>query len=130
MPEAKKTTKKETKASLKEMKTEIEKDAADRKDQPKSFQMKVINKVRKLKNRANSEVVDRSKKVEKLHKKVAAWPLDQMAKVDRLEEIAEDLTAIQEKTIKHSYDLIRTTVKKVDDINNEILKRVEKRLAA
>ncbi len=130
MSEAQKATKKETKASLKEMKTEIEKDAADRKGQPKSFQMKVINKVRKLKNRANSEVVDRSKKVEKLHKKVAAWPLDQMAKVDRLEEIAEDLTAIQEKTIKHSYDLIRTTVKKVDDINNEILKRVEKRLAA
>ena len=130
MTETKKTTRTNQKASLKEMKTEIKNEAKDNKDQSKGYAMKLIEKTKKLKSRAKTEVVNRSKKVEKLHIKIAAWPLDQMAKMDRLEPFAEDLSAIQQKTIKHSYDLVRTTVSKIDDINNEILKRVEKRLAA
>lgn len=129
-PAVKKVAKTEEKASLKTMKADLEEEKKEITAKTKGVQMKIIEKIRDVKDRVNTEVVDRSKKVEKIHKSVVTWPLNKMSKVNRLEQIAEDLDAITVKAIKHSYDLVRMTVKKIDDINDEILTRVEKRIAA
>lgn len=122
--------KKEEKASLKEMKSELENEKQQGSEKTKGLKMTIITNTRKFKDRVNKEIVDRSKKVEKMHKKIASWPYDRLAKVNRLERTADDLNAIQTKIIKHSYDLIRTVVSNTDDVFDEILKRAEKRFEA
>jgi hypothetical protein len=94
------------------------------------LQRAVIGRVRKVKTRMKSSVLERSERAEKLHLNTAAWPLKRLAKVDRFEQVAGDMIAIQAKAIGHGYELMRNMVTRVDDIAEEILNRAETHLAA
>jgi hypothetical protein len=126
MTEKMKTTRKEEKASLREMKVDLEKAQELETAKPKGVKMVFIENTKKIKNRVNKEVVNHSKTVEKWHKRLASWPLDQLANFDSFERVAEDLNAIQAKIIKNNYDLMRLAVSKTDEIADEILIRAEK----
>ena len=108
--------KKEKKASLKSMKAELHNEKTVASKERGGLRRTVIGKVKKYKTQAKTSLLDRSKRTEKWHKQAAEWPLTFLAKVDRLEQVADDMTAIQTKTIGHGYDLMRTVVTKVDDI--------------
>ena len=127
------TTQKETpkkKASLKTMKKELQEEKIKTVKDKQGQQPTVFGKAKKLKNTVSTSVLNRSKRIEKWHKSTAGWPLEHLAKVKRIEQVAGDMIAIQTKTIGHGYDLARTLVNKVCDITDEILDRAEKRLAA
>jgi hypothetical protein len=124
MPENKK------KASLKTMTGDLQEEKNEVGVESEGLQRSFIVKMKKFKNTMKTSMVNRSKRVEKWHKKVAAWPLERLVKIGRLEQAAGDMIAIQGKSITHGYDLARTVVIKVDDIADEILTRVEKRCAA
>lgn len=65
--------------------------------------------------------------VERVHQAIARIPFKYLEKVKRLERVAEDVNAVQRKSIKHGYDLLRKAVISLDDIATEILERTEKR---
>jgi len=124
------TPKKEKKASLKSMKAELRNEKTEAPKERGGLWRTVIGKVKKYKTQAKTSLLVRSKRTEKWHKQAAEWPLKFLAKIDRLERVAGDMTAIQAKTIGHGYDLMRTVVTKVDDIADEVLTRAESRCAA
>lgn len=103
---------------------------AEEVEDPNETWKKTMKKIRKMKDRVYTSMVDGSKKAEKWHKKAASWPLQKMSKIDRLKQISVDVDEVQTKTITHGYDLLRTAVDSVDDIYEEILNRAEKRTMA
>jgi hypothetical protein len=114
-----KTMKKSVQSEKKEVFKEIE-----------NIQRTVIGRAKKATASMKTSLLKRSKQAEKWHKSTAKRPLAYLAKVNRFETAADDMMAIQAKTIGHCYDLARTVVVKVDDITGEILTRAEKRIAA
>lgn len=130
MTSEKETPENKKKASLKTMTEDLQAAKNETGVESEGFQQSFIVKIKKLKNTVKTSMVNRSKRVEKWHKKVAAWPLERLVKIGRLEQAAGDMIAIQGKSIAHGYDLARTVVIKVDDIADEILTCVEKRRAA
>lgn len=126
MAAKKEASKNSKRASLKEMKPDLNKEAAQDEKKETGFLHTVFGNVKKFKSSVNTSVVNRSKKAEKLHLAVASWPINALGNVNRLENYATDIHAIQSKTIGHGYDLVRTVVSKVDDITDEILVRAEK----
>jgi len=126
--EKKAAPKKNERASLTDIKDELASDETQNPEETKGIWANTIDNVRKMKNRVNTSVVDQSKKAEKWHKKVNSWPLKKLSKVKRFKQIAADVDAVQAKTVKHGYDLLRKVVNSMDDINEEILARVEKRI--
>lgn len=130
MTSEKETPETKKKASLKTMTEDLQAAKNESGVESQGFQQSLIVTMKKLKNTVKTSMVDRSKRVEQWHKKVAAWPLERLVKIGRLEQAAGDMIAIQGKSIAHGYDLARTVVIKVDDIADEILTCVEKRRAA
>jgi len=126
-------TQKETpkkKASLKTMKKDVQEEKVEVPHKKEGIQRVFIGKVKNFNATVKKSMVSYSKKTEKWHNNAAVWPLERLAKIDRFEQTADDMIAIQAKTIGHSYDLLRTVVTKVDDIADEILTRAAKRYAA
>jgi hypothetical protein len=118
------------KASLNTIKKELKEKKIETAKETRDTQPTVFAKAKKLKRSARTSVLNRSKRIEKWHKKTAGLPFERLFEFKRLEEVAGDIIAIQNKTIGHGYDLARTVVTKVCDITDEILDRAEKRLAA
>jgi hypothetical protein len=129
MPNKTETPKNKMKAGLNTVKKE-QNEKLKTQQERKGPQQAVIGKVRKMKSNLKSSMVNRSKRAEKWHKDTAGWPLKRLAKVNRFEQVAGDMIAIQTKTIGHGYDLARTVVTKMDDIADDILTLAEKHRAA
>jgi hypothetical protein len=121
---------KQKKTSPKTVKKDLPDRKADALKKLAGLQRAVIGRVRKVKTRMKSTVLERSERAEQLHLNTATWPLKRLAKVHRLEQMADDLIAIRAKTIGHGYELMRNMVTRVDDIAEEILNRAETHLAA
>jgi hypothetical protein len=121
---------KQKKTSLKTMKKDLPDRKSDALKELAGLQRAVIGRVRKVKTSMKSTVLEHSERAEKLHLNTATWPLKRLAKVDRFEQMAGDLIAIQAKTIGHGYELMRNMFTRVDDIAEEILNRAETHLAA
>ena len=121
---------KQKKTSPKNLKKDLAGKTSDALKEVAGLQRRAIGRVRKVKTRMKFSVLERSERAEKLHLNTAAWPLKRLAKVDRFEQVAGDLIAIQAKTIGHGYELMRNVVTRVDDIAEEILNRAETHLAA
>ena len=127
------TTQKEApkkKASLKTMKNDLQETKIEAAKENQDTQPTIFGKAKKLKRNMTTAVLNRSKRVEKWHKSTAGWPLERLIKINRFEQVAGDMIAIQTKTIGHGYDLARTVVTKICDITDEMLDMAEKRLAA
>jgi uncharacterized protein Yka (UPF0111/DUF47 family) len=62
--------------------------------------------------------------IEQVHQALAKMPLKYLEKIERTEKVVKNVGDIQEKTIGHVYDLIRTVTDKVDDIAGDMLKKV------
>ncbi|MBL7204205.1 MAG: hypothetical protein ISS63_07730 [Desulfobacteraceae bacterium] len=114
------------KASLKTMKADLQDEKIEVPQGTVVIQRSFIGRIKKFKTNVKTSMVNRSKRAEKWHKNASGWPLNFLAKVNRFEQVAGDMIAIQTKTIGHSYNLMRAVVTKVDDIADEILTRAEK----
>jgi hypothetical protein len=121
---------KQKKTSPKTVKKDLAGKTSDAIKEVVGLQRRVIGRVRKVKTRMKFSVLERSERAEQLHLNTATWPLKRLAKVHHLEQMADDLIAIQAKTIGHGYELMRNMVTRVDDIAEEILNRAETHLAA
>lgn len=118
----------EERASLTDIKEELVEEAVQEEKEAGTFFHDIIGSTRKIKNNVNTKLIRQSKKAEKWHKDLASWPLKKVARVNRLEPVAADVDAVQTKTIKHAYTILRTVIKSIDDIAEEILTRTQKRL--
>jgi hypothetical protein len=121
---------KQKKTSPKTVKKDMAGKTSDALKEVAGLQRRVIGRVRKVKTRMKFSVMERSERAEQLHLNTATWPLKRLAKVDRFEQVAGDLIAIQAKAIGHGYELMRDVVTRVDDLAEEILNRAETHLAA
>jgi hypothetical protein len=130
MPRENQTPEKQKKTVLNSMHKNLPDQKGDAPQEAAGRQLAVMDKVKKAKARVKASMLNRFTQAEKWHKSAADWPLKRLARINRLEQVAGDLIAIQAKAIGNGYELVRYAVTQVDDIAEEILTRAETHLAA
>ena len=86
-----------------------------------------MSKLRKLKDLVQEAVDKGATSVEDVHKAIAALPLDVLEGIESLEEPAQSIKDVQQKTIGGVYDIIRKVNDKVSEIAGDIIDKVEDR---
>lgn len=59
--------------------------------------------------------------IENVHKRIASMPLDFMAKIDPLHDLAEGAKEIQERSIGNVYETVRLVNGKVGEMTSRLL---------
>jgi len=91
-----------------------------------SLRSEVVTDIKKIEQVVKDAVDQGAQSVEEVHQTIAKMPLKYLEKIEPLESAAKNVKEIQEKTIGHVYDLLRTVTDKVDDVAQDILDRAKK----
>jgi hypothetical protein len=122
----KENIKKEEKKMTSEKKTTEKK--KKKKSRTNELTSDVISDLQEMQNVVRDAVDDAAENVEKVHQKIISLPPKYLGKIERFEDLSSDIQEVQEKTLGHVYDLIKTINNKFNDIAVDVLKRSEKRL--
>jgi hypothetical protein len=84
----------------------------------------VVN-FREIQNVVSLAIEQGANSVEQVHQKIARLPLKYLERIEKVEDLAKDVSVIQEKTIGHVFNLIREVNTKASDITEDILDKVD-----
>lgn len=90
-----------------------------------SIKSEALADLKELRKMVEEAIDSGAKSVEQVHQAIAAMPLKYLEKVEMIESKARGVKEVQEKTIGHMYNLLRTINAKAGDFAEEILKKAE-----
>ena len=93
-------------------------------DKDEVFKDEVVSDLEELQSVVKDAIDKGAKSIEDVHQMVAKLPLKYLEKIQAVETPAKNAIEIQERTIGHVYDLIRSINSRIDDIAKDVLKRL------
>lgn len=91
----------------------------------KNIRKEAVSDLREIRKLVNEAIEKGANNVEQVHQAIAKMPFKYLEKIQVIEGAARNVKEKQEKTIGQVYDALRKVNEKVDELAEEMLKKVE-----
>ena len=93
----------------------------EEKSKKNKFMKDIVADSKEIQDLVKSAINQGAQSIEQVHQVIAKLPLNYLGRIEKFEDTTKDIKGIQEKTIGHVYDLIKTVNAKVHDVAKEML---------
>ncbi|MBW2368932.1 MAG: hypothetical protein JRH15_13710 [Deltaproteobacteria bacterium] len=85
------------------------------------FLKETVADIKEVQQVLESAIEQGSKSIEEVHQALVKLPLKYLGKIEKIKETTKKMCDIQEKTIGHLYDLVRSLNEKVFDVSKDVV---------